>query len=48
MKKLFTIIGALMIALTLVNFQCNDNIVDPPPGNPPGYQEDTEYGSQQR
>jgi len=43
MKKLFTIIGALMIALTLVNFQCN--IVDPPPGNPPGYQFDIPWPS---
>src|SRR3990170_325545 len=45
MKKLITIIGALMIALTLVNFQCNENIVEPPPGNPPGYQEDIPWPS---
>jgi len=45
MKKLITIIGALLIALTLVNFQCNDNIVEPPPGNPPGYQEDIPWPS---
>ena len=45
MKKLITIIGALMIALTLVNFQCNENIVEPPPGNPPGYQSDIPWPS---
>src|SRR3990172_7761054 len=45
MKKLITIIGALMVALTLVNFQCNENIVEPPPGNPPGYQSDIPWPS---
>jgi len=45
MKKLITIIGALIIALTLINFQCNDNVVEPPPGNPPGYQEDIPWPS---
>src|SRR3990172_1940999 len=45
MKKLITIIGSLMVALTLVNFQCNENIVEPPPGNPPGYQEDIPWPS---
>ena len=45
MKKLITITGALMVALTLVNFQCNENIVEPPPGNPPGYQEDIPWPS---
>jgi PQQ-like domain len=45
MKKLITIIGVILIALIVVNFQCNDNIVDPPPGNPPGYQEDIPWPS---
>jgi len=45
MKKLITIIGALMISLTLINSQCNDNVVEPPPGNPPGYQFDITWPS---
>jgi len=45
MKPLITIIGVLLIALTVVNFQCNDDIVEPPPGNPPGYQEDIPWPS---
>jgi len=45
MKKLITIIGVIVIALTVVNFQCNDNIVEPPPGNPPGYQQDIPWPS---
>ena len=45
MKRLIALIVAIIIALALVNFQCNDNIVDPPPGNPPGYQEDIPWPS---